>query len=97
MVQSDPDNLLANKLFKIDTESCWLITSLYKIISEDRIERTTKLCIGLTGDYGANCKSQKKKLAKCSWIKQLVYESIADSCPTTNFMGSWASESIYGI
>ena len=97
LVQSDPDNLLANKLFKIDTESCWLITSLYKIISEDRIQRTTKLCIGLIGDYGANCKSQKKKLAKCSWIKQLVYESIADSCPTTNFMGSWASESIYGI
>ena len=85
------------KAFETEYEFSWLIKSIYDIVSIDRTNRITKLCIGLVGDCGANYPSNKQKLAKFTWVKQLVFESLSNSHSGLNFMGTWASDSIYGI
>lgn len=97
LIQSDPVNQHTSKFFDINCEFMWLIKSVYDMISNDRIKRTTKLGIGLIGDCGVNYKSKKKNLARCTWIKQLIFESMVCTGQNLNFMGTWASESIYGI
>ena len=97
LIQSDPVNVHTNKFFDINCEFIWLIRSIYEMISNDRINRTTKLCIGLIGDCGVNYKSKKKNLKRCTWVKQLIFESMVSDRQNLNFMGNWASESIYKV
>jgi importin subunit beta-1 len=97
LIQSDPFVSSSQKFFEENIEFIWLIKSIYDIITEDRILRTTKLCIGLLGDCGANYKTKKNNLSRCTWVKQLISESIQNIGKNLDFMGTWASDSIYGI
>jgi importin subunit beta-1 len=97
LIQSDPDTSSRKKFFEKNFEFTWLVKSIYDIITKDRILRTTKLSIGLLGDCGANYKAKKTYLSKCTWIKQLISESIQNTGKNLSFMGNWASDSIYEI
>ena len=97
LIQSDPLISSSQKFFEENIEFIWLIKSIYDIITEDRILRITKLCIGLLGDCGANYKTKKNKLSRCTWVKQLISESIQNTGKNLDFMGTWASDTIYGI
>jgi importin subunit beta-1 len=96
LIHSNPDDSISNKFFEAEKEFFWLIKSIYEIVSNDRTKRTTKLSIGLIGDYVSNYKSKKKNVSKYTWIKQLVFESIVSSGQNLNVIGTWASESVYG-
>jgi len=97
LIQGDPLNSQSKEPFDVITEFNWLIKSIYDVISGDRINRTTKLCIGLLGDCANNYKSKKKKIVNCTWIKQLIVESILNHGPNSNYMSNWALDSIYEI
>lgn len=95
LIQGDPLNSQSKEPFDKITEFSWLIKSIYNVISGDRIDRTTKLCLGLLGDCANNYKSKKKKMVNCTWVKQLIVESILNQGQHLNYMGNWALDSIY--
>ena len=97
LIQSNPANLSNYKFFEISSEFLWLVKSIYDIVSEDRTIKTTKLCTGLIGDCGSSYESKKKSLSKCTWVKQLIFESMFSPEQDLKFMGAWASDSVYGV
>jgi importin subunit beta-1 len=97
LIQGGPFNSLQSQCFMADVELHWLMKSIFNFISSDRVKRTTRLCIGVVGDYGANFEPKKKEIIKFTWIKQLIFESTKNSCPSLNFMGTWALDSIYTV
>jgi importin subunit beta-1 len=72
----------------------WIIQFIYQIIQEDRLFRTTKLCLGLIGDLLSSFSRLKIEFQQQKWIFQLLFESRKNKEEKIVKLGNWVENSL---